>query len=812
MEGSSSVIGSNRSVLTPPPSMRRLTQQRSLLRRDSTPSASCISAEGRGSRISNAPVQLETDLQPANVLCSSENDAEQVTVTVPNAVASALIDSGQLSLHRKFEDVESPDSSVAGVDEAMLIMSESNTSATMDWCPNRTLEPQVADVLNGPCVMENTNQSMVSQEQQGHLNVHVQIVADDAGDVTMEISDTSLMLDTQTLRMITNATNADGYLSKGVQNQPTVTTDTDQVNSCIKDVPYAATVDTPLLFSEADGDQDVCQFTSSFLTQKPVNVCASVCNEFQGSGPAQPQICREMGNATNLRSVGRNASNGCDMNEQYVEPTFTNLVPLSNYERERCSGEGRFSDVLFENGDSEGDDDDAVVRNSPAAFAQTAKNNEILTRREGLLIDVVDKAAALSDDSIFANSDAFDLADESDNRHVETVAVVGLPKNTETFTNLETEKSETRAFITDSLTTSMIAKVLADGELQMSDQNESLFDDCLVIEAEPKVYEHIEQIAKASELVEMNSYKRDDIQDNVPLDRRAEMVGRPTSLNHKVQNLSPEMESIMNTLCGTRSRAVPKRSSKRTKSNVNAKNQKLNCAVEKETKRIRQSDSILEEEEIDSKENYCENQRKPSEDDRRNQGNSISSGSSDSSACIPPTPPSLAEDMSKTATPKRLLGGVVGTPKKPNSMPPLAIKPSDADNNEVAIRDNFIPANRDFSRHLEHSPDRDATQVLQQNCYAGDDSGLISMTQSFTVIDVASNRLLFENFIKEWRCRKSFSLSLACERCVVTPQRSRSKAIGSKFTAGNVKLVSADLMHCISNQAVLPGCNILSLV
>lgn len=766
LENSSSAVGNNRSVLTPPTSMRRLTQQRSLLKRDSLLITSCT-AEGHRSQISEAPVKLdarlEPDLQPANVQYISEN-TEQASLTVPNPGANDLVDCSQMCADQKSHDMDSdqisePQSdSVVGVDEAMLIMSDSNANATMDWCPNKTLEPLVAEVVNGPCIMESTNQSMISLER-SQLDADVRIGANtvDVARESMEISDTSLMLDTQTLRMITDGTNADRYLLK-VQNQVVMTNDVNQVSSGIKGVAFASTADTPLLFSEADGDLDVCQFASSFLTQMPVNMSTSVCNELRGI--AQPQICSEAGNVMNLRSVGNNVNTGCDTFEQHVEPTFTSLVPLSNYERERCSGGGRFSDVLFENEDSQGDD--TVLRNSAEVFLQTANNGKVLTCRKDSLI--VDKAAS-SDDSIFANSDACHSADNSNNVHVETVAEIRLHENVETFKNIEIAMGKTRAFITDSLTTSMIAKVLADGEMQMSDQNESLFgnDDCpVVVESVTKLNENVkkQQIANGSEQVQVNRFKH-DIQDNVQLDH-AEKVRHLASLNQKVQNLSPEMESIMSALCGTQTRRLPKRSSKRSKSSLNVKNNKSNCNVEKETKRIRQSNSILEEQ-IDVKESNCEIEKKPSKEDR-NQTNSISSGS-DSSTCIPPTPPSLAEDASKTSTPKRLLGGVIGTPKKPGSMPTLAIKLGEVDSNGGC------------------NIDRDATQPLQQNCYTGDDSRLISMTQSFTVIDVASNRLLFENFIKEWRCRKSFSLSLACER-YVTPQRSRSNAIGSKFTAG----------------------------
>ncbi|KAL1787706.1 DNA polymerase theta isoform X1 [Sigmodon hispidus] len=60
-----------------------------------------------------------------------------------------------------------------------------------------------------------------------------------------------------------------------------------------------------------------------------------------------------------------------------------------------------------------------------------------------------------------------------------------------------------------------------------------------------------------------------------------------------------------------------------------------------------------------------------------------------------------------------------------------------------------------------------------------------SSSESLTIIDVASDRTLFQTFVKEWRCQKRFSISLACEN-----MRSRAS---SKTTAigGRLKQVSS---------------------
>ncbi|XP_028838783.1 DNA polymerase theta isoform X2 [Denticeps clupeoides] len=54
-----------------------------------------------------------------------------------------------------------------------------------------------------------------------------------------------------------------------------------------------------------------------------------------------------------------------------------------------------------------------------------------------------------------------------------------------------------------------------------------------------------------------------------------------------------------------------------------------------------------------------------------------------------------------------------------------------------------------------------------------------SSPEAFTIIDVASDRSLFQTFVKEWRMQKSFSLALACEKRDRSPDQ--QTGIGEKY-------------------------------
>jgi len=158
---------------------------------------------------------------------------------------------------------------------------------------------------------------------------------------------------------------------------------------------------------------------------------------------------------------------------------------------------------------------------------------------------------------------------------------------------------------------------------------------------------------------------------------------------------------------------------------------------------------------------------------------SVSSGStSDSSAYVPPTPPSTAAEKSNVNTPRRLLGGVSG-------VTPVKFEQS-------AHRFCEVKENVSASKGCENKEvvQREADVALDGEVKVGGSlapptQGLPS-TQSFTIIDVAANRLLFDTFIAEWRQQTSFSLSLACEKHP-KPQAQHSRrskeGIGARFAA-----------------------------
>lgn len=68
-----------------------------------------------------------------------------------------------------------------------------------------------------------------------------------------------------------------------------------------------------------------------------------------------------------------------------------------------------------------------------------------------------------------------------------------------------------------------------------------------------------------------------------------------------------------------------------------------------------------------------------------------------------------------------------------------------------------------------------------------------SSPESFSIIDVASDKRLFETFVKEWEKKKRFSLAVACERKDGTAQP--ESVIGSKFNKGNLyKLLKLSML------------------
>ena len=165
---------------------------------------------------------------------------------------------------------------------------------------------------------------------------------------------------------------------------------------------------------------------------------------------------------------------------------------------------------------------------------------------------------------------------------------------------------------------------------------------------------------------------------------------------------------------------------------------------------------------------------------------SVSFGStSDSSAYVPPTPPSTATEKSNINTPRRLLGGVSGiTPvKSEQSVHQVCeIKKNVSQSKGCDVKEM---AQDEGNGHADVTVGNREVKVGESFPHPSQGP---HCSQSFTIIDVAANRLLFDTFIAEWQQQTSFSLSLACEKCPKPqarhPRRS-NEGIGARYVRGS---------------------------
>ncbi|XP_032154820.1 DNA polymerase theta isoform X6 [Sapajus apella] len=144
----------------------------------------------------------------------------------------------------------------------------------------------------------------------------------------------------------------------------------------------------------------------------------------------------------------------------------------------------------------------------------------------------------------------------------------------------------------------------------------------------------------------------------------------------------------------------------------------------------------------------------------------------DDNGLIPPTP--IPTSASKLTFP-----GILETPvnlrKINNVLQPgesyLLGSPSDIKNHDLSperngFKDNSPTSDTSFSLQLS----QDGLQLTPAS----------SSSESLAIIDVASDRNLFQTFIKEWRCKKQFSISLACEK-IRSLTSSKTATIGGRF-------------------------------
>ncbi|XP_063150682.1 DNA polymerase theta [Candoia aspera] len=97
----------------------------------------------------------------------------------------------------------------------------------------------------------------------------------------------------------------------------------------------------------------------------------------------------------------------------------------------------------------------------------------------------------------------------------------------------------------------------------------------------------------------------------------------------------------------------------------------------------------------------------------------------------------------------------------------LQHKPENSERIELPLEDNSV-ISEDFSLQLSQD------KVPLPSCSA----------DNFSIIDVANDKTLFQTFIKEWKTKNKFSISVACEK-IKSPMSHRS-AIGAKFKQGSM--------------------------
>uniref|UniRef100_A0A8C8S5R2 DNA polymerase theta n=1 Tax=Pelusios castaneus TaxID=367368 RepID=A0A8C8S5R2_9SAUR len=147
-----------------------------------------------------------------------------------------------------------------------------------------------------------------------------------------------------------------------------------------------------------------------------------------------------------------------------------------------------------------------------------------------------------------------------------------------------------------------------------------------------------------------------------------------------------------------------------------------------------------------------------------------------SNGLIPPTPP-------KEPVPKSFGASFLTVGKNKNishvdDVPPFQPlqngKPSSESHKEKLP---FNPGNGDLTNPVKDNSiiDQGFSLQLSQDMFP-----LIPCSaESFTIIDVASDKALFQTFIREWRNNSRFALSVACERtkCLLSPK----STIGGRF-------------------------------
>ncbi len=153
--------------------------------------------------------------------------------------------------------------------------------------------------------------------------------------------------------------------------------------------------------------------------------------------------------------------------------------------------------------------------------------------------------------------------------------------------------------------------------------------------------------------------------------------------------------------------------------------------------------------------------------------------------CLPPTPPTT----SKTTVRK--------TPRR--SILKRNVEPSTSSNKftNSGKRRNLVNDGTGVPRDGRMASEI-AAEGMSKETKSSETFQDIPLTyQSFSIIDVAADKKLFEHFIEDWRNQETFALSLACEKASSVSHHGESGGIGCNFSKGTGK------RHVFANKIFL---------
>ncbi|XP_040477243.1 DNA polymerase theta [Ursus maritimus] len=150
----------------------------------------------------------------------------------------------------------------------------------------------------------------------------------------------------------------------------------------------------------------------------------------------------------------------------------------------------------------------------------------------------------------------------------------------------------------------------------------------------------------------------------------------------------------------------------------------------------------------------------------------------DDNGLIPPTP--IPASASKLVFPS-ILGTSSVKLRKTHSVLQLDESYSFGSSSNIKNKDLSSESRNGLK---EDSPIRDTSFSLQLSQDGSQLTPASFSPGSLAIIDVASDQTLFRTFIKEWQCKKRFSISLACEK-ISNLTSSKSATIGGRFKQVN---------------------------